>query len=185
MIQLTDVTKIYRIGTEETVALNHINLELEAGKSMTILGPSGSGKSTLMQIMGALDKPTSGQVIIDAQDISRMSDKQLSDFRASKLGFIFQMFNLQNYFTALENVCLPLIIAGKSQIEAKVAATEALERVGMSDRLNHKPDALSGGQMQRVAIARALVHKPAIILADEPTGNLDLDNATNVMSIIK
>ncbi|ADQ05514.1 ABC transporter related protein [Caldicellulosiruptor owensensis OL] len=185
MIELIDIYKIYKIGDTDVYALNGVNLKIEKNEFVAILGPSGSGKSTLMNIIGCLDTPTSGTYILDGNEVSKLSDNQLAEIRNRKIGFVFQQFNLIAQLTALENVELPLIYQGISASKRHRLAKEALERVGLSDRLNHRPRQLSGGQQQRVAIARALVTNPPIILADEPTGNLDSKSGAEIMQIFK
>src|SRR5882757_8721058 len=173
VIELKDVTKTYHLGGEVLNALDNVNFTVNAGEFVAITGPSGSGKSTLANIIGGLDKPTGGTVIVDGSDLSHVRDSQLSDYRNQHIGFVFQSFNLSGTQTALENVMLPLVFSRMKSKDRKVRAKECLEAVGLGDRLKHKPSQLSGGQRQRVAIARALAVKPSIILADEPTGNLD------------
>lgn len=173
MIRLENVTRIYRMGTEEVRALDGVTLEVQAGEILVVMGPSGSGKSTLLHIMGCLDRPTSGQVYIDGRNVSKLNDRQLARVRNAMLGFVFQQFNLLPRLTALENVELPMIYAGVPRKKRIDRARELLERFELSDRLKHRPSQLSGGQQQRVAIARALANNPKVILADEPTGNLD------------
>uniref|UniRef100_A0A7C5Z315 ABC transporter ATP-binding protein n=1 Tax=Caldicellulosiruptor owensensis TaxID=55205 RepID=A0A7C5Z315_9FIRM len=185
MIELIDIYKIYKMGDTDVYALNGVNLKIEKNEFVAILGPSGSGKSTLMNIIGCLDTPTSGTYILDGNEVSKLSDNQLAEIRNRKIGFVFQQFNLIAQLTALENVELPLIYQGISASKRHRLAREALERVGLSDRLNHRPRQLSGGQQQRVAIARALVTNPPIILADEPTGNLDSKSGAEIMQIFK
>lgn len=184
MIEIKKVYKKYNIGSETLTVLNDINLEINKGEFVAIVGPSGSGKSTLMNMIGGLDKPTGGSVIIDNEDISQYKDKKMSKFRNEKVGFVFQSFNLEPTLTALENVIVPLTIAGLSEKEKKEKAKAILNILGMEDRLNHKPTELSGGQRQRVSIARAFVNNPKIILADEPTGNLDSKSGKAVMDIL-
>jgi len=185
IIQLKNVTKTYHLGDETLNALDNVNLMVSAGEFVAITGPSGSGKSTLANIIGGLDKPSSGTVTVDEADLSHIRDKALSDYRNHHIGFIFQSFNLQGTSTALENVMLPLIFSGMKPKDRKVRATECLERVGLGDRLKHKPSQLSGGQRQRVAIARALAVRPSIIIADEPTGNLDSARGEEIMKLLK
>ncbi|BFI73689.1 ABC transporter ATP-binding protein [Nanoarchaeota archaeon] len=182
IIKLEKVTKIYKMGDSEIKALDNIDLEIKEGELVSIMGPSGSGKSTLLSIIGLLDRPTSGKVYLFGEDISNLSDNKLSEIRNKKIGFVFQQFYLFNYLTALENVTIPSRISGKNNIEK---AKEILERLGLGNRLNHYPNQLSGGQQQRVAIARALINNPELILADEPTGNLDEKSAKDVMNILK
>lgn len=185
MIKLENINKRYTMGKEVFNALDNINLEIENGDFMAIVGPSGSGKSTLMHIIGGLDKPTTGQVIVDGKDISTSKEKELAKYRSTKTGFIFQNFNLESTQTALENVMMPLIFAGISGKKRVEMATEALEKVGLKDKIRNKPTELSGGQRQRVAIARALVNNPEIIFADEPTGNLDSKSGAQIMQLLK
>jgi putative ABC transport system ATP-binding protein len=183
VIDIRDITKVYTMGEVEVHALRGVNLTIYEGEFVSIMGPSGSGKSTLMYILGALDRPTSGQYLLDGVDVSRMKESQLAAVRNKKIGFVFQSFNLLKRTTALRQVELPLMYAGLSSRSRKAAA--ALESVGLGKRLDHKPSELSGGQQQRVAIARALVNDPAMILADEPTGNLDSRSGTEVMQIFQ
>ncbi len=183
IITINDMTKVYVMGEHEVHALNGVSIEIHEGDFVSIMGPSGSGKSTLMNMLGALDKPTSGDYFLDGTDVSHMSDDELADIRNQKIGFVFQNFNLLSRTPALQQVELPLIYSGKGQRSQR--AREALEKVGLGDRVDHKPSELSGGQQQRVAIARALVNEPAIILADEPTGNLDSKSGTEVMQIFQ
>lgn len=185
MIKLENINKRYTMGKEVFNALDNINLEIENGDFMAIVGPSGSGKSTLMHIIGGLDKPTTGQVIVDGKDISTSKEKELAKYRSTKTGFIFQNFNLESTQTALENVMMPLIFAGVSGKKRVEMATEALEKVGLKDKIRNKPTEMSGGQRQRVAIARALVNNPEIIFADEPTGNLDSKSGAQIMQLLK
>lgn len=184
MIRLQNIEKVYRTNTVETLAINSISLDVAKGEFLSIMGPSGCGKSTLLNIMGLLDEPSKGNIKIDNQDISRFSDKKLANFRNQKLGFIFQSYHLINDLQVLDNVELPLLYRTSSAKERKALATEALEKVGLSNRLKHFPTQLSGGQRQRVAIARAIVGKPQIILADEPTGNLDSAMGNEIMEIL-
>jgi putative ABC transport system ATP-binding protein len=161
-----------------------VSLEVKAGEFVAIVGPSGSGKSTLMNMIGGLDRPTSGSVIIDGEDISCYKDKKMASFRNQKIGFVFQSFNLEPTMTAIENVMVPLMLSGTPEKLRKDRAAEVLEKLGLADRMKHKPTELSGGQRQRVSIARALVNKPKIILADEPTGNLDSKSGKSVMELL-
>jgi len=185
MIYLENVYKKYIMGTQVVNALNGITLQIDRHEFVAVVGPSGSGKSTLMNIIGCLDTPTSGTYILDGYDVCNISDNQLAEFRNRKLGFVFQQFNLLQKLTAIENVELPLVYQGLGKKARRKRALEALESVGLSDRINHKPSELSGGQQQRVAIARALVTNPPIILADEPTGALDSKSGAEIMKIIK
>lgn len=185
MIEVNDVSKVYKMGKEKEIALNNVSLKIDKGEFVAVIGPSGSGKSTLMHILGGLDTPTTGSVIIEGNDISKLKDKKLSKYRNEKIGFVFQAFNLENTQTALENVMMPLIFAGISKKERKRRALEALEQVGLKDLAKHKPNEMSGGQRQRVSIARALVNNPEIIFADEPTGNLDSKSGENIMQLFK
>jgi putative ABC transport system ATP-binding protein len=185
VIELKNLTKTYHLGDEELHALDNIDCTIQAGEFVAITGPSGSGKSTLANIIGGLDRPTSGTVIVDGQDLSHVRDRALSDYRNRHIGFVFQSFNLQGTQTALENVMLPLVFARIKSKDRKTRAKECLEAVGLADRLNHRPGQLSGGQRQRVAIARALAVKPSIILADEPTGNLDSARGEEIMKLLK
>jgi len=184
MIRLKNIEKVYRTDTVETLAINGVSLDIAKGEFLSIMGPSGCGKSTLLNIMGLLDEPSKGSIIIDNQDTSRFSDKQMANFRNQKLGFIFQSYHLINDLQVLDNVELPLLYRPSSAKERKDLATEALEKVGLSNRLKHFPTQLSGGQRQRVAIARAIVGRPQIILADEPTGNLDSAMGNEIMDIL-
>jgi putative ABC transport system ATP-binding protein len=185
MIEIENVTKVYQMGEIEVHALRGVALKIEKGECMTIMGPSGSGKSTLMNVLGCLDSPTEGTYLLQGEDVSTLSDTQLAHIRNKEIGFVFQTFNLLPRTTALRQVELPLIYAGVGVRERQRRAREALEAVGLGDRTNHKPDELSGGQQQRVAIARALVTGPSIIMADEPTGNLDTKSGEEVLRIFK
>jgi putative ABC transport system ATP-binding protein len=181
MIEIDQVYKIYRMGEVDVTALNGISLKINDGEMVAIIGASGSGKSTLMNVIGLLDQPSSGRYLLDDQDVSRYGDNALASLRGDKLGFVFQEFNLLPRASALANVELPLIYAGGANRRQR--ALDALERVGLGKRANHKPTELSGGEQQRVAIARALVNNPQVILADEPTGNLDSKVTTEIMQI--
>jgi len=185
VIELKNITKTYKLGDETLNALDGVSCSVESGQFVAITGPSGSGKSTLANIIGGLDRPTAGIVLIDGVDLSHVHDKELSDYRNKHIGFVFQSFNLQGTQTALENVMLPLVFSRMKSKERKARAKECLEAVGLGDRLNHKPSQLSGGQRQRVAIARALAVKPSIILADEPTGNLDSARGDEIMKLLR
>jgi putative ABC transport system ATP-binding protein len=184
MISLKNIEKVYRTDTVETLALNNINLQVNKGEFLSIMGPSGCGKSSLLNIIGLLDAPTKGSIQIDEQSTKDFSDKQLASFRNKKLGFIFQSYHLINDLKVRDNVELPLLYRSSSSKERKSLASEALEKVGLSNRMKHFPTQLSGGQKQRVAIARAIVGKPEIILADEPTGNLDSAMGNEIMEIL-
>jgi putative ABC transport system ATP-binding protein len=184
MIRLQNIEKVYRTDTVETLAINSINLNIAKGEFLSIMGPSGCGKSTLLNIMGLLDEPSKGSISINDQDISQFSDQRLAKFRNERLGFIFQSYHLINDLQVLDNVELPLLYRNSTAKERKQLATAALEKVGLSNRLKHFPSQLSGGQRQRVAIARAIVGNPQIILADEPTGNLDSAMGNEIMEIL-
>lgn len=183
MIQITDVSKVYEIGNEKLYALNHATLRIEDGEFVAIIGPSGSGKSTLMNIIGCLDTADSGEYMLDGQAIDDYSEDELTRVRNFKIGFVFQNFNLLSKLSALENVELPLIYQGLQKKEYHQRAIDALARMGLSERIRHKPSELSGGQQQRVAIARALVTNPSLILADEPTGNLDHKTGAEILEL--
>lgn len=184
MIKLENINKEYRMGEEIVHAVSGVSLEIKEGEFVALVGPSGSGKSTMMHIIGGLDTPTSGRVIVDGQNLSSASDKELSRYRNEKIGFIFQAFNLHPTYTATENVALPLIFSGIGQSNRMKMAAEALDIVGLAERASHRPNQLSGGERQRVSIARALVTQPKILLADEPTGNLDSKNGKHVMELL-
>ena len=184
MLELVDVHKTYRLGPVEVEVLTGVRLKVAAGGLLSIMGPSGSGKSTLMHILGLLGHPTRGSYLLNGREVSTMNDRELSTFRNAHIGFVFQAFNLLGRMTALENVAIPLVYRGLGQREFRTRARAILEKVGMGDRLNHKPDQLSGGQKQRVAIARALVGEPTVVLADEPTGALDSVTADEVMRLL-
>jgi putative ABC transport system ATP-binding protein len=185
VISISDLKKTYIMGTEEVRALQSITLNVQKNEYMALMGPSGSGKSTLMNLLGCLDSPTAGDYYLNGQNVSIMTDSQLAEIRNKEIGFVFQTFNLLPRLTALDNVALPLVYAGMSKSERNDKATSVLESVGLGDRITHKPNELSGGQRQRVAIARALVNDPAIILADEPTGNLDTKTSIEIMEILE
>lgn len=185
LIHIENMKKIYNPGENEVRALDGIDLDIEKGELVAIVGHSGSGKSTLMNMLGCLDTPTSGKYVLDGQDVASMTDNQLADVRNKEIGFIFQGFNLISNLDAVGNVELPLVYRGVSKNERKQLAMEALKSVGLEDRLKHKPNEMSGGQQQRVAVARAVAAKPPIILADEPTGNLDTKSTQEIMEILK
>ena len=185
LISLQNVTKTYKLGGEVLNALDSVSFNVQAGEFVAITGPSGSGKSTLANIIGGLDRPTSGTVVVDGNDLSHVRDRTLSAYRNKYVGFVFQSFNLQGTQTALENVALPLVFARMKAKQRKARAIECLQAVGLGDRLKHRPSQLSGGQRQRVAIARALAVKPSIILADEPTGNLDSARGEEIMKLLQ
>jgi putative ABC transport system ATP-binding protein len=184
IIEIHDIVKNYQVGTVIVRALRSISVNINKNEYVAIMGPSGSGKSTLMNLVGCLDTPTSGTYILNGTDVSKMEDDYLAEVRNKEIGFVFQTFNLLPRYTALENVTLPLIYAGIQKAEREKQAVETLEHVGLGDRMTHKPNELSGGQRQRVAIARALVNKPSIILADEPTGNLDSKTSIDIMGLL-
>jgi putative ABC transport system ATP-binding protein len=184
IVEATNLKKTYMLGKIPVEALRGVNLKVETGDFLSIVGPSGSGKSTMLNLIGALDKPTSGTLLINGSDISKLNDNQLTNLRRS-VGFVFQFFNLIHRFTAIGNVELPMSVAGLSRAERRQRAEELLEMVGLHERMNHKPAELSGGQQQRVAIARALANNPRFLLLDEPTGNVDSKTAREVMDIIK
>jgi len=184
LIEINNIVKNYQIGSVIVRALRSVTLDIRRNEYVAIMGPSGSGKSTLMNLLGCLDTPTSGSYILNGIDVSKMEDDYLAEIRNKEIGFVFQTFNLLPRYTALENVTLPLIYAGIPKIDREKVAVETLEQVGLGDRMTHKPNELSGGQRQRVAIARALVNKPSIILADEPTGNLDSKTSVDIMGLL-
>ena len=185
MIEVSDIVKIYKTGHLELTVLKGLNLSVKEGEYVAFMGPSGSGKSTLMNILGCLDCLTSGKYILDNQDVSTIKGDALAEVRNKKIGFVFQTFNLLPKMTAVENVALPALYAGVKKSERIKRATEALESVGLGDRIHHKPSEMSGGQRQRVAIARAIINNPRILLADEPTGNLDSKSGEEVLEIFK
>lgn len=184
IIKLENVWKIYKMGDVEVNALQGLNLDVKEGEFLAIMGPSGSGKSTAVNMIGCLDVPTKGKIMLEQHDISKLSESELAQIRGKKIGFIFQQFNLIPTLTALENVMLPMIFQDVPEKERVERATELLELVELGDRIHHKPTELSGGQQQRVAIARALANKPEVIIADEPTGNLDSKTGTNVLDFL-
>ena len=185
MIKVSDIVKIYKNGSMELKVLKGLNLSVSEGEYVAFMGPSGSGKSTLMNILGCLDSLTSGTYILDNQDVSTIKGNALAEIRNKKIGFVFQTFNLLPKMTALENVALPALYAGVKKAERLKRATEALESVGLGERIHHKPNEMSGGQRQRVAIARAIINNPKILLADEPTGNLDEDTGELIFSLFR
>ena len=185
IISIKDVKRLYKIGEEKVWALNGVNLDIKRGEYLSIMGPSGSGKSTLFNMIGGLDIPTEGEVLIDGVKLDNMTQKQIAYVRCRKIGFIFQTFNLIEVMTAMDNVMLPIIFSGASDEEAKERAIALLDKVGLQGRYDHLPGQLSGGQQQRVAVARALANTPAVILADEPTGNLDLKTGEELIETLK
>ena len=185
LIQIEDLCKVYNPGENEVRALDHVSLTVNTGEYVAIIGQSGSGKSTLMNMLGCLDVPSSGEYILNGQNVSRLTDDELSDIRNQEIGFIFQGFNLIPSFTAVENVELPLLYRGIGKRERHELAVKALEKVGLSKRMGHKPSEMSGGQQQRVAIASAIAQPPPVILADEPTGNLDSGSSKEIIQILK
>jgi putative ABC transport system ATP-binding protein len=184
LIQLRGIEKKYRVGDQDIYALRHIDLDIPKGEFLALMGPSGSGKSTLMNVLGCLDTPTKGSYVLNGTEVGQLNDQELSAIRNKEIGFVFQTFNLLPRLTALENVALPLVYAGVSKKERLERARQALEEVGLGNRVTHRPNELSGGQRQRVAIARALVNKPSLLLADEPTGNLDSKTTAEIMQLI-
>lgn len=185
IIQLSNIAKAYKIGTEEIHALRSVSLEVFKNEYVALMGPSGSGKSTLMNVLGCLDSPSGGNYILNGTSVAQMLDNELAEVRNKEIGFVFQSFNLLPRSTALDNVMLPLVYAGYTKTERLKRGKEVLDQVGLADRIMHKPNELSGGQRQRVAIARALVNRPAIILADEPTGNLDSKTSIEIMGLLE
>jgi putative ABC transport system ATP-binding protein len=185
IIELQKIARTYRVGSEIIHALRSVTLGISKNEYVALMGPSGSGKSTLMNVLGCLDTPSEGEYILNGIAVSKMSDNDLAEVRNKEIGFVFQSFNLLPRYSALENVILPLVYAGMSKVDREVRGKEVLEQVGLQDRMYHKPNELSGGQKQRVAIARALVNKPAIILADEPTGNLDSKTSIEIMGLFE
>jgi len=185
LIQAKNLTKVYGKGDTAVTALDHISLEVNAGEFVTVMGPSGCGKSTLLHLLGGLDRPTSGQVLIEGHNLTDLSDTKLTELRRRKIGFIFQFFNLIPVLNATENAALPLTLDGVKSADAKAKASDWLNKVGLGNRLRNRPDQLSGGQQQRVAVARALVAEPALILADEPTGNLDTRASDEIAALLR
>lgn len=184
LIMVRDLAKIYQVGTQEVQALRSVDLDIHKNEFVALMGPSGSGKSTLMNILGCLDSPSRGSYFLNGSDVSTMEDDDLAEVRNREIGFIFQTFNLLPRYSALENVALPLIYKGVAKTKRNERAREVLAQVGLADRVEHKPNELSGGQRQRVAVARALVNSPSIILADEPTGNLDTKTSYEIMALL-
>jgi putative ABC transport system ATP-binding protein len=185
IIRLSEITRHFKVGTETVRALRGISTVIQDNEFVALMGPSGSGKSTLMNLLGCLDTPTSGQYFLNGKDVSKLNDSELAEIRNKEIGFIFQTFNLLPRSTALENVTLPLIYSGMAKNERLEKARQALDAVGLNDRMTHRPNELSGGQRQRVATARALVNNPSIILADEPTGNLDSKTSVEIMALLE
>jgi putative ABC transport system ATP-binding protein len=185
MIHLENISVEYRLKSERVQALRNLNLHVREGSFEAIMGPSGSGKTTLIQLIAGLLTPTAGEVIVSGENLSRLGDEKISSFRNRTIGFVFQFFNLPSYYTAVDNAALPLVFAGVDERTRRQRARALLTEFGLQDRLDHKPDQLSGGEAQRVAIARALINNPKIILADEPTGNLDRETGTHVMELLQ
>jgi putative ABC transport system ATP-binding protein len=185
MIRCTDVRKVYRQGNNEIIALDGVSLDIAKGEFAVIMGPSGSGKSTLLHLIGGLDRPTSGELLVDQRLVGQMADDQVTLFRRTRIGFIFQFFNLLPTLTALENVALPFVLDGRSKEEAEQRARMLLDKVGLANRNDHLPEEMSGGEIQRIAVARALAFDPPILLADEPTGNLDSKTGESILSLLR
>lgn len=183
VIEVKKLSKKYMDGKRTTGALNEVSFSLPQGESMAVIGPSGSGKTTLLHLLGGLEQPSSGEIFVNERDLSRLNDSQLSEFRNDTIGFVFQMFYLHEYLTVAENIALPLWLGGKTSQDINLKVDELIQRVGLSERRDHYPNQLSGGEMQRVAVARALANDPKLILADEPTGNLDRENAENILNL--
>lgn len=185
IIKITDIARTYKIGTEVIHALRSVSVNINKNEYVALMGPSGSGKSTLMNVLGCLDTPSKGEYILNNKSVAKMTDDELAEVRNKEIGFVFQSFNLLPRYSALENVILPLVYAGYSKAEREAKGRQALTQVGLQERMHHKPNELSGGQKQRVAIARALVNNPSIILADEPTGNLDSKTSVEIMALFE
>ena len=185
MIRCIDVRKVYRQGKHEIIALDGVSLEIARGEFAVIMGPSGSGKSTLLHLIGGLDRPTSGELLVDQRLIGQMADEQITLFRRTRIGFVFQFFNLLPTLTALENITLPFVLDGRPKAEAEQRAMTLLDKVGLENRKDHLPEELSGGEIQRIAVARALTFDPPILLADEPTGNLDSKTGESILSLLR
>ena len=185
MIRCIDVRKVYRQGNNEIIALDGVSLDIAKGEFAVIMGPSGSGKSTLLHLIGGLDRPTSGELLVDQRLVGQMADDQVTLFRRTRIGFVFQFFNLLPTLTALENVALPFVLDGRSKEEAEQRATMLLDKVGLQNRKDHLPEEMSGGEIQRIAVARALAFDPPILLADEPTGNLDSKTGESILSLLR
>ena len=185
LIKVKKLTKIYQDGDDKVVALDSVSFDLNPGEDLAIIGPSGSGKTTLLELMAGLNDSTSGEVLVEGRKVNRGSDREISEFRNKTMGFIFQMMHLQDYFTAEENVMLPMLFAGTDNTTARKTARELLKKVGLEKRMTHKPSKLSGGEMQRVAFARALANSPKIVMADEPTGKLDKKNSEMLIEMLK
>ena len=183
LIRVNDVWKTYQVGQQQVHALRGLSVDIDQGEYTALMGPSGSGKSTLMNMLGCLDTPTSGHYYLAGEDVGTLDDDALADIRNRRIGFVFQTFNLMPRYTALENVALPLVYAGASRVDREARAKEVLHQVGLADRMDHRPNELSGGQRQRVAVARALVNRPDLLLADEPTGNLDTKTSLEIMAL--
>jgi putative ABC transport system ATP-binding protein len=185
MIRCIDVRKVYRQGKNEITALDGVSLDIARGEFAVIMGPSGSGKSTLLHLIGGLDRPTSGELLVDQRLVGQMADDQITLFRRTRIGFVFQFFNLLPTLTALENVTLPFVLDGRSKEEAEQRATTLLDKIGLENRKDHLPEEMSGGEIQRIAVARALAFDPPILLADEPTGNLDSKTGESILSLLR
>ena len=185
MIRCIDVRKVYARGNNEIIALDGVSLDIDRGEFAVIMGPSGSGKSTLLHLVGGLDRPTSGELLVDQRLVGQMADDELTGFRRTRIGFVFQFFNLLPTLTALENITLPFVLDGRSKQEAEQRAQTLLGRVGLENRKNHLPEEMSGGEIQRIAVARALAFDPPILLADEPTGNLDSKTGESILSLLR